>query len=549
MEEIPLCANCKRVNREASDFIGDDGKQKKTCKKCRNKGKRRVRSQEQIDKKNENQREKKYYQRYRDKKRSENEGEYLKNNAENAKKWRDSNKEHLSKYRSNDINQRTYDIKRNSIRRDIYWDSSMTEEVCENMICLECHYCGYLSLDKLNGIDRIDNTRGYIVDNCVSCCSICNRMKGSLDYVTYINRCKHISFNFTQDGEIHEEAWPDCKSITYKGYKKRAIKKGIEFDIPEEYYKNVMNDRCYYCKIDSETGLDRVYNETGYIMQNIVSCCSECNYMKFDMKLDDFIEHCSKISEYALGFDLEARSDICLRSIKRRQVKQGEPSKKTYDMKTLVSRNSIKKEVTPKEKKPVPKTIKESKNIQTIQPVETKKFVKQKPTEKTILILEKLDNEKLIELMTKKGVLKTQEASDEIREKYNIIIQRSQISKLWNGEILPNQVVIDSEEYKKALSLDIKRKLTNEKTEKWKASMKEGNSKKRKITDEQMVEIMNQKKTAYSSKELAEKYNVSRTVVDNIWLGRILPIDESIVTEEYKELILHKRTRMKKSII
>jgi hypothetical protein len=38
MEQIPLCTNCKRVKREASDFIGDDGKQRKTCKKCMDKG-------------------------------------------------------------------------------------------------------------------------------------------------------------------------------------------------------------------------------------------------------------------------------------------------------------------------------------------------------------------------------------------------------------------------------------------------------------------------------------------------------------------------------
>lgn len=32
-----------------------------------------------------------------------------------------------------------------------------------------------------NGIDRLINSIGYIVDNCVPCCSICNTAKGSMD--------------------------------------------------------------------------------------------------------------------------------------------------------------------------------------------------------------------------------------------------------------------------------------------------------------------------------------------------------------------------------
>ena len=33
-----------------------------------------------------------------------------------------------------------------------------------------------------NGIDRIDNTKGYLSDNCVSCCSHCNTAKMQMTY-------------------------------------------------------------------------------------------------------------------------------------------------------------------------------------------------------------------------------------------------------------------------------------------------------------------------------------------------------------------------------
>ena len=31
-----------------------------------------------------------------------------------------------------------------------------------------------------NGIDRVDNIKGYDLDNCVTCCSLCNWMKRDL---------------------------------------------------------------------------------------------------------------------------------------------------------------------------------------------------------------------------------------------------------------------------------------------------------------------------------------------------------------------------------
>jgi hypothetical protein len=81
-------------------------------------------------------------------------------NAGNAKKWRDENKEHVLKYNKNLVKRRIYDIKRGAERRKIYWDMGMTDEICGNMISLECSYCGFISLEKLNGIDRVDNTKG-----------------------------------------------------------------------------------------------------------------------------------------------------------------------------------------------------------------------------------------------------------------------------------------------------------------------------------------------------------------------------------------------------
>ncbi len=53
-----------------------------------------------------------------------------------------------------------------------------------------CFYCG----EKIEfvGIDRFDNEMGYDLDNCVPCCSVCNKMKLNIEYEKFIQKCKQI---------------------------------------------------------------------------------------------------------------------------------------------------------------------------------------------------------------------------------------------------------------------------------------------------------------------------------------------------------------------
>lgn len=66
-----------------------------------------------------------------------------------------------------------------------------------------CFYCGNnpparsLKRQNLtmiaNGIDRVDNNLGYILDNCVSCCEWCNRAKGAYDKEYFIEQCRKVA--------------------------------------------------------------------------------------------------------------------------------------------------------------------------------------------------------------------------------------------------------------------------------------------------------------------------------------------------------------------
>ena len=68
----------------------------------------------------------------------------------------------------------------------------LTFEQLYKLITGKCHYCLKVA-EPFQGIDRRDNSKGYIKSNCVGCCSDCNyakrtmsekRFKGFLERIT-----------------------------------------------------------------------------------------------------------------------------------------------------------------------------------------------------------------------------------------------------------------------------------------------------------------------------------------------------------------------------
>lgn len=93
-------------------------------------------------------------------------------------------------------------------------DFELTLEQFSKLIHNNCVYCGappeknsdfYQSLRRksvddvpVNGIDRIDSNKGYIIGNCVPCCSYCNRMKSDISFDKFKNKILTISERIRQ---------------------------------------------------------------------------------------------------------------------------------------------------------------------------------------------------------------------------------------------------------------------------------------------------------------------------------------------------------------
>ena len=90
------------------------------------------------------------------------------------------------------FNRMWYDIRYNANQRGK--EFSLTEEQVRNITGQNCHYCGGIpsQIKKptrgnytfyiANGIDRVDNDKGYHMDNVVPCCRPCNIAKGTMAY-------------------------------------------------------------------------------------------------------------------------------------------------------------------------------------------------------------------------------------------------------------------------------------------------------------------------------------------------------------------------------
>ena len=322
-ENMQKCSKCK-VSRHIDNFIGKKNNPVKICLKCRERDEIQKQRPDIIEKRKEYCKKAKNYQKYRERKREENEEEFLKHNAEIAKKWRERNKEHLKEWGTQNFVKRFGGIKQQAQEKCIQWKEDLTDEICYKMMTSKCHYCGFYSDKTLNGIDRMNSAGYYEKSNTVSCCKKCNFIKGSLDPITFIQRCQHISYRFNGFGILRPEIWSNSNSSSYRDYILRSTKKEYEFNLTIEEFDTLKTYNCYYCgKEPSEehhNGIDRFDNNIGYNLENCVSCCRECNQMKITMSFDDFIDTCKRVSQYTLENTIEIPDiPICKNRIMRRE--------------------------------------------------------------------------------------------------------------------------------------------------------------------------------------------------------------------------------------
>jgi len=192
--------------------------------------------------------------------------------------WHDEHKVHLIQYKAK--------------QRKIYFEENDIEEF-EKLVEKPCHYCGFN--DKKSGLDRLDSKKGYILENVVPCCLICNIMKGNALYDVFLERIqKIVSFNDEKIQRILKEdyyAW-DIKTKFSMGSMEKNDKTNT---LSIEEKNNIKKNPCYLCGDSKSIGIDRYDSSVPYILKNCMPCCKVCNMMKKDFSYECFLYKCHTI--------------------------------------------------------------------------------------------------------------------------------------------------------------------------------------------------------------------------------------------------------------
>lgn len=147
-----------------------------------------------------------------------------------------------------------------------------------------------------------------------------------------VNRCRLVTNNTRSCGCLHKENLiefnksrvgkpsgnrkPDgiaSFNQLYNSYRSGSRTRGYSFNLDKEQFKRLTSKNCFYCNESPSqiythnigtnkhptpyiyNGLDRVNNNSGYTIENVVPCCGKCNVAKHTLSQDEFLELVRKI--------------------------------------------------------------------------------------------------------------------------------------------------------------------------------------------------------------------------------------------------------------
>jgi hypothetical protein len=219
-----------------------------------------------------------------------------------------SNLHHLQEDITISISELWRAVQKNAYSRSLLF--TINQEEFEKLVIQPCYYCGFYSESRLNGIDRMNNNKGYIPQNCLPCCKMCNMIKNIQHPIEFLDKIDCILYYLQIKESITElyiQCWDSYLSkyprSSYNDYKYDAKQNKIEFNLSNIQYCTLVNDKCYLCgipKLENHTnGIDR-YDAAirCYSIENSRTCCGHCNVMKGIFTYGDFIEKCRQIKEY-----------------------------------------------------------------------------------------------------------------------------------------------------------------------------------------------------------------------------------------------------------
>lgn len=171
-----------------------------------------------------------------------------------------------------------------------------------------------LTFERLKVLSRLPNKNGKVMWKCLCSCGKITSVRGDSFNQNKPNTrsccCLQKEVASRYKGKLRIPAGQKIINDLYYNYKRRSISKSLVWDISKEEFTSFIFNKCFYCGTDSGNlavnpriksdilkynGIDRINSKLGYIKNNCVSCCGQCNYAKLDYSTDEFFNWISKI--------------------------------------------------------------------------------------------------------------------------------------------------------------------------------------------------------------------------------------------------------------
>ena len=164
--------------------------------------------------------------------------------------------------------------------------------------CINSQTCGefcssghdiYNDPEKWKYVEKGNN--GQICPACTN-----NRTKDA--FVTNGKTYKHciLCRNTMKSTDLKRKSRKERSTMkdTIREIRRCALRRGIIFDINDDYITEMLSKHCAYCN-DNATGLDRIDNNNGYVIDNINPACKICNFIKYTYEIGQFLQYCLNI--------------------------------------------------------------------------------------------------------------------------------------------------------------------------------------------------------------------------------------------------------------
>jgi len=131
-------------------------------------------------------------------------------------------------------------------------------------------------------------------------CSMCSEYKSAENFWSNSSRSSGLDSRCKPCGvkcKKLKRVWQNPQQA-FSRYKRSAQVRGHVFELSKLEFESFEDSCCFYCNEKIQGfGLDRVDNEQGYILNNVVPCCGVCNKFKGSFTQGAFIEHCVRIAK------------------------------------------------------------------------------------------------------------------------------------------------------------------------------------------------------------------------------------------------------------